>query len=485
MFKKFGLLVVLFASAFLANAQNVTTALPGQRQFIPERIVFRTLFHTVNLLNEKANEADAQGRRDAAQNYRRAFRQDYELSDESTATLNRIAADYKAAVRDIDAQARVLLRERRRHYPNNALPAGQQPLAPSAELAALQQQRDLLATQYASRLREALGENQWRLFSNLVLVRVASGIQPTNSTRSAEKVRFVKTSVAKAQSGAQSVITGSTLISYNAYSNTVTSVSTTELDFAAQDYYTGRVFGALSDSNGNGTNASAYDTDADGTVSVTLQMPGEYDALTSSGDGRIYSARGTYGARVDIRDPAQGVRYMDYWNFQQVYAGGEGGYSYWIYMPFIGPGPLRYTNLRNLGLGSASPATIQVKPKVEVSKPTVSPATVTVNNSSATVSTTISATTNGLQTGDVAVIEVIDQNVNSPVTFINSPGQVITVTLDRGGTVGANFSISGISSPGTYSFRVYISDILRNGQSILNRVNVVNNNDSATITVNP
>ena len=400
MFKKFGLVFILLASAVLANAQTETNRYPRQRQFIPDQIVYRTLFHTINLLNEKAEEAESRGINDIAQNYQRAFRQDFELSDQSSATLNRIASGYETAVREVDAKAHAILRERRKYYPNNKLPEGKEPLASSPELAALQQERDSLAVQYAARLREALGDNdEWQQFDKLVLTRIEAGIKPTNSTQTA---KFVKTSAVKAQSGAQSVITGSTLISYNAYSNTVTSVSTTDLDYAAQDYYSARVSSILYDSNNNRTSGTATDTQSAGTASVTLQMPGQ--------DQMTYSAKGTYNARVDIQDYAQGVRYIDRWNFQQVSVGGEGGYSYWLYLPFYGWGPLRYTSLRNLGLGSTSPVIVQAKPIVKTSKPTVAPAIVTVNNSIATVSTTISATTNGLQEGDVAVVEVYVQD---------------------------------------------------------------------------
>lgn len=459
MFRKFLLVFTVLASVGWAVAQTDAQRKPGQRAFLPSYVVYRTLFHALNTLDQKAAEAEGQGRFETAQTYRRALRQDFDLSDESTATLNRIAAEYEKAVQKVDARAREILRARRQYYPDNTLPVGRAPLGASPELATLQQERNSLALQYAGRLQEAMNPSDWERFDDLVMVRIAAGIK---SSSAVQPVKFVKTK-ATAQTNAQAVITGSTLVSYNAFANTVTSISTTELDFAAQDFYTGRVIGTLSDANGNGTNASAGDTDGDGIASVTLQLPGQ--------DQMTYLARGTYGARVEIQDVAQGVRYLDGWNFQNVYAGGEGGYSYWLYMPFYGPGPLRYTNLRNLSLGSTSPATIQAKPRVESQTPTFSDDDIMVDsplsttNESTVVMTQVQASSKGLQTGDRVEVEIITRTGNNGAITWTNGRQVETVNLVLGGSTTVSFPISGISQAGTYTFTTRITDVQRpNGQ---------------------
>jgi hypothetical protein len=198
---------------------------------------------------------------------------------------------------------------------------------------------------------------------------------------------------------AQSVITGSTQIGYDAFTNIVTAVSTTELDFATQDWYKGRVVGNIRDVYGNiVASGQANDTDRDGSVSITMQTTGQ--------DQMTYSARGSYGAIPEIQDPdvGSGLR-IDYWNFQDVITGPEGGATYWIYVPFYGRGPSRYTNLSVLSLGSTSPAIVQAKPRIESKKPTFSQNEINVDNQDnvnekTDVITDILSTNIGLQAED-------------------------------------------------------------------------------------
>lgn len=476
-------------SNFVANAQVESNPDLRRYEFVPDQVIYRTLFHTIFLLNQEASKAERVGQANAALAFRRAFKQDAELSDEQTVILNGIAAECEQAVRAVDAKARMIIEARRANYPDGKLRVGQQPLPPSPELAALQQERDMLILRYRDRLREAFGESEWQRFEQLVPPRVAAGIgtrraQPRNAFVKAS----LKTTNTTVQTQAQSVITGSTLISYNAFSNIVTAVSTTELDFAAQDWYSGRVSGSIRDASGNVlASGNASDIDRDGTVSVTMQTTGQ--------DQMTYSAQGQYSALVDIQDPALGGYYIDRFNYQNVYRGGEGGTNYYIYMPFYAFGPSQRTRLRSLYLGQTSPATVQAKPRIESSAPTVMPATVTITNSAASVESIVNATTAGLQEGDRAVVEVVKTSVNgSAVTFTpnsdGSSGQVQRVILTAGGSTAARFNISGVSSSGSYTFRVTVTDVERRNaqgvyQSVFNQVTVTSSNSTATLTVNP
>ena len=478
---------------FVANAQIASNPDLRRFEFVPDHIIYRTLFHAIYLLNEEANEAERVGRVEAARAFRRAFKQDAELGDEQSAILNGIATECEQAVRGVDARARKIIEARRANYPDGKLQTGQQPLPPSPELATLQQERDALILRCRDRLREAFGESEWQRFEQLVPPRVAAGIG-ANRAKPAHVPpgRFVRTRLtstgAPAQTQAQSVITGSTLISYDAFSNIVTAVSTTELDYAAQDWYSGRVSGSIKDASGN-VLASGYasDIDRDGTVSVTMQTAGQ--------DQMTYSAQGQYSALVDIQDPALGGYYIDHWNYQNVYRGGEGGTNYYIYVPFYAFGPSQRTRLRSLHLGQTNPATVQARPRIESSAPTVMPSTVTVTNSAASVESIVNATTDGLKEGDRAVVEVVKTSVNSSaVTFApnadGSSGQVQRVALTPGGSTAARFNISGVSSAGSYTFRVTVTDVERRNaqgayQSVFNQVTITSNNSTATLTVNP
>jgi hypothetical protein len=460
--KKYGIslvcwLVLILGMAFVAIAQE-------SQRYVPEHIIYRTLFHTIFLLNEKADEAEQKGQSNEAKAFRRMFRQDAELSDEHATILDRIAAECEQAIRVVDAKAQAIIQIRRAHYPNGRLRPGQQPLPPSPELAALQQERDALIWRYRNRLQEAFGETEWERFKKSVPPRIASGVkisQANPRAHSIVKANFVKASLKAGitQVQSQSVITGSTQISYDAFTNIVTAISTTELDFAALDWYMGRVVCHVRDVHGNLLAVGqADDIGHSGSVSTTKQITGQ--------DQMTYSAQGFYSARPDILDPDLGGQRIDYWNFQDVIRGAEGGTTYWIFVPFYGRGPSRRTNLSTLSLGNSSPATVQAKPKIESKKPTFSQNEINVDNQDdvndrTEVITDIESTAIGLQTDDRVIVEIITASGDPTAVKYKESDQVMEVTIVPGGNTQARFIIESVSKIGTYTFRTRIFDVQR------------------------
>ncbi len=459
---------------FIARAQVERRSDRKASGFVPEPVLYRTLFHTVFLLNEEAEEAERAGRTEVAQALRCAFRKEAGLGAEESAVLDRVAAECEAAVRGVDGRAREILVARRANYPDGKLGAGQQPLPPSPELLALQREREVVVLRYRDRLREAFGRSVWERFQQRVWGQIGAGMHTGPALPRSGIVKTSLTSpLVQAQQG-ESVITGATLISYDAYTNLVTAVATTELDYAAQDWYRGQVSCSLRDSHGNPlVSRSAYDTDGDGTVSVIVQTAGQ--------DQMTYAAHGLYGARAEIEDfNLGGGWYIDYWGYQQVIVGDEGriGY-YYIYVPFYARGPMRVTRVRDVLARATSPVTVTAGPEITSGSPTFTANPITVNTGSTHVDVTVTASAEGLQSGDFAVLEII---VMTPppgrVAFATPPGQVVNVHLVPGQTTTGRFTIASVNETGEYTFKVRIYDVRRpDGQggahSILNRV-VVN-----------
>lgn len=288
-----------------------------------------------------------------------------------------------------------------------------------------------------------------------------------------------------AQARAASVITGSTSISYNAATNTVTGVTTTELDYSAQDWYMGRVNGRVTDANGAMVAAlNASDTDRDGVATATMQTTG-VDQMT-------YTCTGFHLALADILDPALGPGYyIDYWDFTQVFVGPEGGY-YHLYQPFYGYGPRRDIRNRNISLGRTF-ASVQARPRIGLAEqkfepPAIGRGAATPNSSD--LKFKITATTAGLQAGDFAVVEVSQEAGNGAFTI--TPGITTNVPLNPGGASDGSFTFSQATSDGTYTYRVRIQDIRRpsptnpnSSTSIFANVNIASpDGGTASISVN-
>ncbi len=449
---------------------------------VREPQLYRTLFHTVFLLNEQAEEAERAGRTEAAQALRRAFKQEAELEAEQGVILDRLAAECEEAVRAVDARAREILAARRANYPDGKLWAGQQPLPPSPELLVLQREREAVVLGYRDRLREAFGPRAWEAFDRRVLARVRAGMRTSRAlSRGGEGQSGTDNPVT--QTPTEALVTGVTLISYDPETGLVTGVAMAELDYAAQDWYVGRVTCSLRDEDGNPlVSQSAEDTDGDGTVSVIVQMLGQ--------EGRTYGACGDYRLRLGIYDPFCGCCgcYLDPWNFQRAQLIG-GGWENWYCLVASGHGPFRTMRSDELYLGRGNVIT-QARTRVIVQNPRLTRNPIKKNQESTHLDVTVSVSGPGIRRGDVAVLGItILQGLSSGITFAHPapPGREIAVELTERDNTNARFTIGSANTAGDYLLEVRIMDVRRpNGQggsdSIFDQVTV--NDEGVTITLN-
>ena len=126
---------------------------------------------------------------------------------------------------------------------------------------------------------------------------------------------------------------GRTEVNYNQTTRMMTATSSTEVDFAAQEFYQGYVNIRLTDGAGNTMAVQTLaDTDRDGFV--------EYSNTFAAGaDYSEYTMTGTHRARMSIQDPAMNYRYVDFYYFgYNLDMGSEGGNA-WRFVMFYGPGP--------------------------------------------------------------------------------------------------------------------------------------------------
>jgi hypothetical protein len=282
------------------------------------------------------------------------------------------------------------------------------------------------------------------------------------------------------RANAQSYIYGSTSISYNASTNQVTGYTTTEIDYAAQDWYQGRVNGSLRDPV-NGTvfsSVSATDTDRDGTVSVTTQ--------TTASSGVQYRMIGTHSGRLSIQDYAMGTNYyIDYWAFQPIYNGED--YRY-VYMPYFGPGPRRNTNLSSLLLGKTyANFDLDLPPRATATGTQFTPPNVPKQGGQTELQVQISTTRATLEGSQITVEIQVETNPNQVQLEITTFEKTITVGPGQGGQVIlAGFpmrtSLNNQAS-GPVGFRATITAAVGpNGQAIGNGP-VPNQNSTITTSV--
>jgi hypothetical protein len=153
-----------------------STPSPQQNGEVPEHIPYRILFHQVYVLNQEADKAERQGRRASAVSFGSWFKQDAALNDHQTRILNEVATSCEEEVRQVDQRAKVILDARRAYYPDGKLMPGQEPLPPSKELAALQQERNETILRCRDRLRIAFGEQEFARFAGFVKRKVVPTI---------------------------------------------------------------------------------------------------------------------------------------------------------------------------------------------------------------------------------------------------------------------------------------------------------------------
>lgn len=162
-----------------AAAPPVQTSQPRQSG-APDHVAYRMLLHHAYLLEQKAEDADREGRPDSARAFRAALRDLARLDERQAGVFARHAADCEREVSAQDARARVLIEARRAHY----LATGKA-LPPSPELAAMQQERNQIILGCRDRLRESLGEREWARLDAFVRSEVAPRVTATTASADA------------------------------------------------------------------------------------------------------------------------------------------------------------------------------------------------------------------------------------------------------------------------------------------------------------
>lgn len=126
---------------------------------------------------------------------------------------------------------------------------------------------------------------------------------------------------------------GRTEVHYDPTSRMMTATSSTEIDFAAQEFYQGYVNIRLTDGAGNAMAIGTFaDTDRDGFVQYSNQF-------AAGADYSEYTLTGTHRARMSIQDPALNYRYVDNYYFGYNLDMGREGGNAWRFVMFFGPGP--------------------------------------------------------------------------------------------------------------------------------------------------
>ena len=130
-------------------------------------------------------------------------------------------------------------------------------------------------------------------------------------------------------------------VHYDPSTRLMTARSSTQIDYAAQDYYQGHVYIRLTDASGTALAFGNYaDNDRDGFVEYSNQFP-------AGPDYSEYTMTGTHRARMSIQDPALNLRYVDYYYFGYNLDMGLEGENIWRFVMFTGRGPRKnyYTSL--------------------------------------------------------------------------------------------------------------------------------------------
>src|SRR5437870_3710862 len=111
------------------------------------------------------------------------------------------------------------------------------------------------------------------------------------------------------QARANSTCQTSSMISYDAATDTITATGTTEPDYPASVYYESRVIVWLKDEGDNVlTYNAANDTGGAGSISVTL-------AYTGTTPGMEYKIQSLHGLIMGVQDYNYGYKYEDYYDY--------------------------------------------------------------------------------------------------------------------------------------------------------------------------
>lgn len=125
------------------------------QQPAPAHAVYNEFFYHVNFLKSKAEKEEKAGK-DAAM-LRSFYKRQAKIDDAQLQLLDRVAADLKGQLDQLDQKAQKIIRKFRADVQAMEIKPGQRPPDPPAELKAMQAERDALILRARDGLRASLG----------------------------------------------------------------------------------------------------------------------------------------------------------------------------------------------------------------------------------------------------------------------------------------------------------------------------------------
>ena len=179
-------IVALSISAFALSMQtsqpsNASNAKPVQaQQRVPDHIIYGFFLRDLYTFRVKAEESERQGNRKSGEAYRNIYKVPAGWSAEEAQILDDIATECQRQLREIDAQAKTIIDERRAlYYPDGKVQPGGQLAPPSPELERLQEKRNTTILQFRDRIRESLREQEFQKLEQFLKTNVAPTITVT------------------------------------------------------------------------------------------------------------------------------------------------------------------------------------------------------------------------------------------------------------------------------------------------------------------
>ncbi len=152
-------------------AENQSRSAPGTLESprpgrAPEHVVYRSFFHHLITLKDRAAEIERNGGNGSG--LRGYYSKKADLTGEQGSALDQIASDYEREVAALDAKAKILITAfRARGLTKHSVTSGTLPPLPP-ELTAMQQQRNSVILRARQKLRTALGEEAFQQLDGFI-----------------------------------------------------------------------------------------------------------------------------------------------------------------------------------------------------------------------------------------------------------------------------------------------------------------------------
>ncbi len=141
--------------------QSSSVAVPGKT----DNIAYRILFQRTLLYKRLADEAESAQK--PKPYLRRILANRFALSDDDSASLEKMAIAYQAAIKPVHEQLMAVVQQYRARFPFGMVPPGTN-ATPPPELAELQQQEDAVTLLYRDLLHNSMREENFQKLNSKV-----------------------------------------------------------------------------------------------------------------------------------------------------------------------------------------------------------------------------------------------------------------------------------------------------------------------------